>query len=550
MEATESLNRDLGMKPGYLGHGRVLLILGFSLAAGALLRFSIFQTNFGETFVPWPDAVEYVAGAQTIADQGRFFLQLGAFEVRPRYAPGLSMLLALPLALGVEATDLWRYKAALGSLLAGLLGVSVASVLVFRGHSANLGLVFGLFATLFWLILPINLFQASMILADEVAALLLFSGLALLAVAQIKKSSSPGVAAMAGLALGTVAITRFVGLLLLIPSVVLVIAACWHEIDRRRLGRILVIAGVASLLPILAAAWLLHSSGFPPFELTAYRFWVEKYFSHWQQTFNLDYALQGHARSGLPGGEVQPHLHFGAEVLLGLPSVRSWDAFGKLWPAMAWLCGLVWLVKQRVVPAKRTRTLLMAAALGAVPIGHLIFFSLYAFLSGRFYGAPLLICALVFWTAIAELTRRGKGSRLLAALILSVTVWGIFETVGRAPLTLADLPNPNPTVLAAYRTWLGQSDLSRQSSEMPFDPLRVQALGGFKAAEVARIHLWGRLPMIEHTRRLSRHGLLDKHQNLTSKADGRYIHLSPIAGTLRPLVHKPERFEATGTPHE
>ena len=53
-------------------------------------------------FHPRPDALEYAASAQSIAQTGRFFLQVGPYRVRPRFPPGWPLLLAPAVRLGVR----------------------------------------------------------------------------------------------------------------------------------------------------------------------------------------------------------------------------------------------------------------------------------------------------------------------------------------------------------------------------------------------------------------------------------------------------------------
>ena len=346
-------------------------------------------------FHPRPDALEYAASAQAIAQSGRFYLQIGPYKVRPRYPPGWPLLLAGALRTGVDGTDLWRVAGIFGAVLAWVVAAVVAWV-----TGANLGravgssplgggrleqgggqeggdssghkrlasdvlpeggapsaqggginaaramsnwppLAAGLLAGWLWAFAPIAAGAGRTVLSDEPAALagvacLLLTGLGLLL--EAKPRWAILCAALGGLSLGLSAAMRPIAACLLAPP----------------LGVLLIVgvrrAGVRLLLPRLAA-WtlgaaifpaavmiLLHHSGLRPTEWSGYAFWVPERYGRLSDTFNLSYALRPDEDFNLGAdGEPLSHLGIAARVLLGLPGLRARHSLGLAWPILGWL---------------------------------------------------------------------------------------------------------------------------------------------------------------------------------------------------------------------
>src|SRR5260370_16956850 len=81
----------------------VLLVAPLALAA----RWRWAAAADGRQLRPRPDALEYAAAAQAIAAEGRYYLQVGPYRVRPRYPPGWPLVLAGAVRLGLPGDRLW-----------------------------------------------------------------------------------------------------------------------------------------------------------------------------------------------------------------------------------------------------------------------------------------------------------------------------------------------------------------------------------------------------------------------------------------------------------
>ncbi|MBV8199681.1 MAG: hypothetical protein JOZ15_03560, partial [Acidobacteria bacterium] len=100
----------------------VLLVAPLALAA----RWRWAATSDGRQLRPRPDALEYAAAAQAIAAEGRYYLQVGPYRVRPRYPPGWPLMLAGAVRLGVPGDRLWKVTGVFGAGLACLLALAAA----------------------------------------------------------------------------------------------------------------------------------------------------------------------------------------------------------------------------------------------------------------------------------------------------------------------------------------------------------------------------------------------------------------------------------------
>ena len=101
----------------------VLVVAPLALAA----RWQWAATPDGRQLRPRPDALEYAAAAQAIAAEGRYYLQIGPYQVRPRYPPGWPMVLAGAVRLGLAGDRLWQVAGVFGAGLASLLALLAAS---------------------------------------------------------------------------------------------------------------------------------------------------------------------------------------------------------------------------------------------------------------------------------------------------------------------------------------------------------------------------------------------------------------------------------------
>jgi hypothetical protein len=120
--------------PIALASGLALFVVVAGVALAARWGWAVVPD--GRQLRPRPDALEYAAGAQAIAAEGRYLLQVGPYRVRPRYPPGWPLVLALAVRLGVPGEGLWRVSGLFGAGLAGLLALTAAGA-VWRLRTAR-----------------------------------------------------------------------------------------------------------------------------------------------------------------------------------------------------------------------------------------------------------------------------------------------------------------------------------------------------------------------------------------------------------------------------
>ncbi|HXO42754.1 MAG TPA: hypothetical protein VN999_14985, partial [Thermoanaerobaculia bacterium] len=135
----------------------VLVLVVAPLALAARWRWA--ATADGPQLRPRPDALEYAAAAQAIAAEGRYYLQVGPYRVRPRYPPGWPLVLAAALRLGVAGDRLWRVTGVFGAGLASLLALVAASAVWRRAgrqgvRAAAGALAAGVVAGVAWALAP------------------------------------------------------------------------------------------------------------------------------------------------------------------------------------------------------------------------------------------------------------------------------------------------------------------------------------------------------------------------------------------------------------
>jgi hypothetical protein len=493
-----------------------LLVLPAAIAA----RWQGSAKAGGPRFHPRPDALEYVAAAQAIAQSGRIYLQVGPLQVRPRYAPGWPLLLAAALRAGVQGPDLWRFTGLFGAALAFLLAAVASSAVLALAPTAEDGkpphashiaaLAAGLTAGWIWALAPIAVGVGRTALSDEPAALaavatLVFSGVAFLRGGD-RPASLPAV--LGGLALGLAATLRPVCAALLLPPLAILLAAALRRAGLRPLlPRADAWALGAAVFPV-AAMLLLYRSGLSPWEWSGYAFWLPERYGRLSDTFNLRYALAPDESFRLGGSEPMSHLGVALRVLLGFPGLRVHHQLGLFWPIMGWLAALP------VIAAARRRgvtvTPWIAAALILWTLAHVALFSLYFYPASRFYLAPLALCTALLATICGlGLARPGLTSRLPAA-VAALLVLGL-TAQGWAELQRARQPRRrDERTWSRFERWRSRSDAERAGRILPFDPLHAQALGLLTPEVVTSVHEWGTLPPTVHVRRLQDLGLLPR----------------------------------------
>lgn len=541
----------------------VAVVLPLALAA----RWRWAAVPDGPQLRPRPDALEYAAAAQAIAQEGRYYLQIGPHQVRPRYPPGWPLVLAAAVRLGVAGDDLWRVPGIFGAALASLLGLLAASA-VFRlrpdGSWATAGgaLAAGLVTGAGWALAPVAVAVGRVALGDEPAAFVaclalaatasgMLSGGARVAVrplATIAASGAegqeagapgpPGVPArgnltaaaspdaaspeataprrasaarpFAGIALGGVcfgllAAMRPANAALLAPAAVVLAAAGWRSLGRRAAAwRVAAWAAGAALVPLLVAG-LLWRSHLSPWRWSAYDLWAPRWYADLRSTFSLRYALRGNDDFTRGAGDRPiPNAVFIGDVLLGRPGLDRSSYLGSYWPALGWLAGALLAWRWR------RRRFVAAAALAslAVTATFAAFHALYFFPAARFLLVPLTLPLLALGIACgAGLASASPSLRLgagLAAAALAASMTVTFATY-RAERP-PSLPDRDPRTAVA--AWLRLPDAARAAVTMPFDPLEAQALGLLPPATTARLRVWGALPPTVQVRRLRALGLL------------------------------------------
>jgi hypothetical protein len=541
-----------------LPRGALAVVAIIVVSACLLARGVLIDRSGGPHFEPRPDSLEYAATAQSLAQEGRFLLHVGPYEVPPRPAPGWPMVLAVAVRAGVPSESLWRFSAPLAAGHAFLLAV-VAMRIVWllapratasRRAAAAACVAAGLIAGCGWAVTPVSVDWNRSVMGDEPAALLANGALCALALALLR--GAPGrramvLALLAGLAAGLVTSMRpVVGYLLAGPALALTLAGA-YRVGVRRIGARLLAAAAGFALFVLLTMAVLYRSGLSPWEWGGYRFWIPSMYSRFDKTFSLDYALHGHpdypirhSRTDRP----MSHLEVAARLFLGLPGLKSTGVMclGRWWPISSWLCG-AWLVGR----AARRRAVPRAALLGACVAlagwfaGHVAVYSLYFYPSPRFYIAPAAWC----WVFLAAacpllLLDGGRAARAFSIASLAGTAWA--AGYAYRPLIAIRPVGPDPVaaqVRAAFSEWLALSDEQRAARAMTFDPVHAQALGLLTPRVLATVREWGRLPYTEHAWRLRANGVLPPKETASVRAPLKKRPARPPASRSAPIGPTP-----------
>ena len=494
--------------------GRELLLLFalvVPLAVGLRWSFSA-ESGQGEAFHPRPDALEYVASAQALADSGRFYLQVQGSELRPRYAPGLPLFVASALTAGVAPSQVWRLNGVIGGLLALLIAVVVARLTAARCAGAHRSgpLLAGGFAGLLWATAPVLVYHGGLVLTDEPAALLQIGCLgAVVLGARAAGRSRHAWLLLAGLLLGTLATWRpSSGVLLGAPLLVLLLPMLATDAaDACRAAALVMLGAIPPLLITLA---VLHGSGYPPWPWDAYAAWDPANYVPFSSTFHPRFAIEG---SGMvrPFLEPRPHWQHTAAILLGLPGLVPFQSAGLLWPALGWSFGL-WRFatdwRDTGAPSY------LGLALATFVVCTSLVFSLYFFASTRFYFAPLAIAAGLAGCALGQALGSGRRGLVVAALIVGLGSLGTNAVGLRSLWTELWRPGAesNARTEQALEAWLARSQAERASLVLPFNSVQAQALGLLPASRAAQVGEWGRLARTSHTTMIAKYrhrGFLD-----------------------------------------
>ena len=484
-----------------------LLILGM-LAAPAV-RWWPGPNRPGPAFLPRPDALEYVAGAQAVAQEGRYFLQVGDARVRPRYPPGYPILLALVLRAGVPPERLWMVSGAFDGLLVLVLGGGAAVAVMFAGRRLGIplrsarsgaGLAVVMVAAT---VVPgdSRLTWGRLVQSDSAATVFVLAALALLLVAlERRERSRPAELALgfAGLLYGLGWVTRPIEALLALPSALVLL------LPQLRGPRIawsaLFWPGAGVALALLPTWVVLIRSDLDPLQWSGYRFWQPRdVFFAWR------YALEGNPRLTWPQARPRSHVAFAVATLLGL-KVQLELLFGHLWPtlqvaAFGLFAGLARRAGRRLASSVAAA---VAASAGLLVAGHVAFFSFYFFPAARFFLAPALAIAATAATLAGVGWARGGRARLAAGLLAALTVVPAFAFAPRLVRSEADdSPALRRRVTRDVHRWLRMDATLRATRKLRFDPVEAQALGLLPRDVVERVGAdWGELRMSEQVAQL------------------------------------------------
>lgn len=456
---------------------------------------------------PRPDALEYVAGAQAIAQYGRYFLQVGPERLRPRYPPGFSMVLAPAVALGVPAESLWRVTGLFGAALAVLVG-GLAATAVGRlrpGHRRAELWAFALAGTL-WALAPAAVAVGRAVLSDEPATFFLLLSLAL--AGRVMSPPSAVLAALAGaswaIALAIRPVVALPALLVLAP---LALAQAWPPASNgshRARGLLAALLGAVAVVGLVVA--LLLRSGLPAWPWDGYSLWVPERHEVPGRLWSVDYALRGDPQTPRQiEGRTLGNLEFVARSALGLPGLPLHSTPGPGWPALGLL--LVALVGPWVSQRRRLEAGVQGLWLGLVlwSAFHFAFYGGYFFAAARFLLPLFAVSAVAVGAGLGVLlTRPGRVVRTVAALLALLAVFVTTRlTLRLEPQIPRSLAVP---AAATVDAWLALSDAERAAGKLPFDPVHAQALGLLDPDRLTAVHSWGELPATIHVRRLRARG--------------------------------------------
>ena len=500
--------------PGLQPHSRWILVAicaaVFSLALVA--RWSWSKNDSGPSFKPRPDALEYAASAQAIAQTGRFFLQVGPVQAPPHYSPGWPAVLAAALAAGAAPQDLWHVTGICGALLASLLALFARDLARGGANSPAVALGIGGAAGAVWALAPCAASAGSVLLSDEpttlMAVLSLYCGFRAAQRLDGGRGAFPWAwLALAGAAFAVTLALRPVDGVLLVPAEATLALLAGRRRPRRSLALIAGAWAMGALLPMVATSALLTHSRWSPFEWTHYAYWAPRGVD--SSFFSARFAWAGNAKAD-PFGKALPHGWLAASSVLGIPGLpRDWY-LGRIWPLLAIPAGVaLWREGRRegfsgAVPAT-------GVAMVVWILGRLVFLSFFYYLQSRLLLASHAALLLLFSSALgrwltAPPERARTRLRLALPALIALLVLVTLEFYGYAT-RIPSGARPD-RFYKPFNAWKASSDAERAALPTPFDPLYAQALGELDPAALASIHAWGQLPPTLHVGRLIRKGLL------------------------------------------
>ncbi len=468
--------------------------------AALLARWVGGDSGYGPGFFPVPDSLEYAASAQSIADSGRYFLQVGPHPVPPRYSPGWPLVLAGALRAGVPPIELWRISGVFGALAAWILSLAIARSLVGNASDRKekwIAVGCGVLGGLAWSFSPLANRVGQTLLSDEATVAVQLLALALLVTGARSNAPFPALFA-AGVCFGLAfAMRPIAGALLLVPVGLWALARILQPNPRNRAG--IVVLAMGLLVPVSATLWLLSRSSLPLWPWGAYAFWVPEWHDSLSTTFQLRFALVGNeAFPARLGGAPVSHLHYGFATLLGLPGLPPRTLHGTLWPLIGWTGGL-WMLRRQALRQVFPWVLWVLLTVGI--------FALYFYPDARFHLGLLALVTFLSVRTIGLLAlQRRRAAQVFGGflgLFLVLNLVRDFATYrDRTPV----VRDSNRGVAESVAGWLDLPDSKRRNLQIPFDPVRAQALGLLDSARIRGVESWGRLPETDHVLRLRKNG--------------------------------------------
>jgi len=483
------------------------LLVAALLPAVLAFRWGPSAGNWGEQLMPWPDAGEYAAGAQSLAETGRYFLRIGPWEVQPRYPPGFSMLIAPALVLGLPGDQLWRVAAFFEWGLVALLLLGTRTCVLRLAPDARVaaGLA-GAGAAATWLAAPMISTHGSSLMSDQPTLLIATLGGLAAHRAHTSRRAVCGWCLVAGLAMGLTTAMRLAEGILLAGSI-LVLLCSRRASPTPRLARascvLLLGAGLGAVS--LFTCWILDRSGFPPTRWSTYALWEPENFYSLDRVFSHEHAFEGtiplvdasQTRRRVPNAQVV------TQVLLGVPGLLLWEYVGYFWPAVG-LIAAVWLA--RALMSRSPPLAAFVRAAGAWSLAHVALALVFIWPTPRILLSALLLQTLALWTAIGVAWSRRRLAKALAGTLavtmIIASLWLIDRRLGSS-WRHEDL---NAATRNAVAAWLEASQ-DGEPAPVPFDSVRAQALGLLSGRDIGTLR-WGDLRETWHFRVLRHNGYL------------------------------------------
>lgn len=556
-----------------------LAIVAIVAPVALFARWSWYQDGQGPAYLPSPDALEYAAAAQSIATDGTFLIQVAQHRVRPRYSPGWPLVQAVALGAGVDGAALWRLTALLGAALACAIAGVTKTALEITFSSTTAGgasseeparrtaLVAGIAAGLAWALSPLAATSGGTAMSDEPTALACFVALAALGLALTRRDPGIGAARAAtalalggGLAAGFALTMRAVEGLLLAPPLAGLALHAARRRGVRHVARVVALAALGALPPVLATMAVLARSGVSPWRWSAYEHWAPERFGDLSVTFSWTYAWVANphipAYVGVsPVGQLRAY----ALTFLGLAGPHNWMRFGTAWPLLGWAALGVLAVPplaRRVLgragsadPAGIDETgdrasrrgaggadaPLASLGVGAIAVAlwcvtHWLVFGAYFYPDPRFVLGALAWCPVALAVGLGRLAiggahpRARSGAVLAASLVLALLLG---DAWAHHPKRRVYEPRNDETRAELHR-FLAWDDATRARERVPFDTVLAQALGWFPASRAALVSSWGPPPAIKQANLLIRSGYL--------RADGTRNAAGASLGPERPVL--------------